>query len=254
MNRQTMLLSGLSCLSLGVAATAGAETILLDFGFNTVDASAPYATQVAQDDDNVFWNTTMWNDTDRPFDRTDVVNTAGVATDVDVTRLTGIYNSGGQNAGYTPNPALGLLAQERVINDFISDGTSFSFSLGDLADGIEYTITIYGSRQFGNRTTNYTVTGSGAPLTDEQQSSLSDASTGFVDVPNGDLTGTAFDFVDLSVFTLTPDVNGEITILAEEGEGGFAYINAVQIDYVIPEPSALALFGAGGLLMLKRRR
>jgi hypothetical protein len=220
--------------------TAGADTILVDFG--TVAGRHSVG---APDSNGNTWDYI----TGATDNNTDLVGTDGLVTTIDLA-LSG-FTGGGPgtyNTGLTPSPTLngGLFAFNAVTDDaiFFTATDAPVLTLSGLDPLATYDLVFYGSRVTTiERWTTYAVGANSAEL---QTSGSS-------------LSGNWNSSSVITLSGLAPDVNNQIvvTLSANTASGGsgsstFGYINAMQIT-VVPEPATL-LFMATGIATLWARR
>lgn len=224
-----------------MAASAGATTILIDFGS---DANTTPTTG-GQSWNNVtsaigtvvpsVGNTSL----------ADLVSTTGSGTGISLTMVSrfGGANTNGTTTGPAsyPSSATSDSLYGNTENFTGAGANNFpSFRLAGLVVGQTYDFTFFASRiSVGdNRETRYTIAG---------------ATSGSVTLnPSNNNTNTV-------PFSVTPNASGEILISIAPGANNnntanhFTYLNVLEIN-TVPEPGSLALAGLGGLLMLRRRR
>ncbi|MBU0677344.1 MAG: PEP-CTERM sorting domain-containing protein, partial [Verrucomicrobia bacterium] len=235
-------------IALVFSATAQAATILVDFGLVAKRHSVGSA-----DGNGNYWDY-ITGSTDN---NTDLTDTGGNTTSIDLQMVSGFTGPADYNFGYTPNAGLngGNFAFTNVTDDaiyFLGSETP-QMTLSGLNNLYAYSFVFYGSRvSTDDRWTTYTIGGnnqqlqtSGSPLTDNWNS----------------------DTV-VSINNVFPS-GGQITINLSSSTGAsgsnYGYINAMQITEdedppeppaSAPEPSTAMLLMAGGFLLkgLRRRR
>lgn len=158
-------------------------------------------------------------------------------------------NGGGQNPTFA---LLNNLAVANATGDYwFVQGASAngSFTLGGLDNSKLYNFTFFGSRVIAGaeRVTRYFATGASGTL---QSIQLKTTGTG---IGAGGYNGN--NDTTVSILNVAP-VGGNVTLTFQEVAGGFAYLNAMQVD-VVPEPSTNALLIltalAGSWLSLRRK-
>lgn len=230
----------LAILIATTTASAGAATVLFDFG------STGYQTAQAG------WNNVTYADDTPAAGLTTIVDSAGDTVDGLSLVFTDQFFVGTQpellGTDSPTGDASGL--PTTATEDFFlghtgeflgeSSNPTGAFKLTGLDPNHTYTFTFFASRVGvgDNRETSYTVTGS------TQASGLLQASNNNSEV--------------LVLSGITPDLNDEITVSLAAGPNNtnsrsFYYINALQLD-IVPEPSALALYAIGSLIAASSRR
>jgi hypothetical protein len=208
-----------------LVGSANADVILIDFG-NTS------GTTVGN------WN----NSNVSGYTLTNMIDTDGNATVYDLFFNTSVGQGG--NWGVTAAPAPFNVSS--AYNDgLFTAADTITFTLSGLLATETYDLTMFASRDAaGTRITDYTVTGSGAPVT----LSLQTSGTGLGGVGiNHNIANT------VNFSGIAPDVNNQISVSIDINSGGFAYLNAMQIT-VVPEPASLSLLLLGGFLLSVIRR
>jgi hypothetical protein len=232
----------------GLAAAAGAQTILLDLGnsssFRGVNVTNP-------DVNGNHWNS-VWAGAFYP----NIVDTSGNATAVDF----GFSSDGGNDsfngpAGVTSNPptaaeiaatdidaaALGNLGVKEAVMDFYVNSR---FQIQQLDPTKRYNITFFGSHKFNdNNTTRYTIYTDGTFTTPVTSADLL---VGVDNAHNRDQVVT--------ITNLAPQASNILYVGFAGANGGNGYLNALRIT-AIPEPSTILLLACGaGLIVGLRRR
>lgn len=226
MKNRHMLAVWAGLLVTGLVGSASADVILVDFG-NTSGTTAG-----------------NWNNSNLSgYTLTDMIDTDGNTTTYDLFFTTAVGQGGNWGVTAAPSP----FNVSSAYNDgLFTAADTISFTLSGLSASETYDLTMFASRDAtGTRITDYTVTGSGAPVILSLQTSGTDL--GGVGI-NHNMASTA------NFSGIAPDVNNQITVSIDINSGGFAYLNAMQIT-VVPEPASLSFLLLGGLVLrLTRRR
>ena len=231
----SQLLMGVA-FAAGLAASANATTVLIDFG-GTTNTTPTTGGQS--------WNnltSTMGAVVGTPL--SNLVATTGTGTGISlsiVSRFNG-NNDIGTTSGLAPYPS--TATGDSLFGNTGSFGAGPNifpaFRLSGLVVGQSYDLTFFASRTgvSDNRETLYTVTGS----------------------TSGSVALNASNNVSNTVtYSVTPNASGEILINIGPGPNNdnpttrFTYLNVLEIN-TVPEPGSLALAGLGGLLLLRRKR
>lgn len=241
-----------AALALGLAATAGAQTVLIDFGNNS---SFRGVSQVGVDSLGHTW-TSVWSGAFYM----NLADSSGAATTIDFGFTTvGGTDSYNGPAGVTSTPptvgeiaaaaaavdvgALGMLGGSgEVVIDYYTNST---FQIQGLTVGQQYDIKLFGSHKFGATTTRYTAYTDGTFTTP----------VSFVDLvvnPGGGGTSNSNQF---ATATLTPNASGIIFMGFADAAGvASGYLNTMSITPV-PEPaSCMLLIGSFTAFAVFRRR
>jgi len=224
-------------LAAGLAASAQAITIYIDFG---ADATITTASG---------WNNVTStlgaapNTTPLPNMVSSTGSTTGISLSI-VNRFNGA-NTMGTSGGLGSYP--GTATNDSLYGNTESFGSGAnmfpSFRLGGLVVGQTYDFKFFASRTG--------VTGS-PPDNRETQYTLAGATSGSVTLnATNNTTNTV-------TYSLTPNASGEILISIGPGANNnnsnhFTYLNVLEIN-TVPEPGSVALLGLGGLLLMRRRR
>lgn len=226
-------------MATAAAATSHAEVFRFDFG----PASGNGVTTTSPDAFGKYWNNVTGPVTE------DIVNTDIGMSSLRIQFTSDFSTNGGAGFGglLTPDQALlGELAVSSATGDYFfgSGGFVTSFEIQGLDAGLEYTLRFFGTRATGEtRITEYTAVGGNGT----QSAQLQTSGTGAGSAGNGNDDDLA------EIAGLTADVNGEIAVSFTRVAGGFSYLGALEI-VVVPAPGAVALFGACGLVAVRRRR
>ena len=230
-------------LTIAVVAALGSAAQADVFRFDFGPASGNGVTTTSPD---AFGNS--WNNVTGPVTE-DIVNIDNDASSLRLQFTSDFSTNGGANFGglLTPDQALlGELAVSSATGDYVFGAGGFvtSFELQGLDTSLEYTLRFFGTRATGeNRVTEYTAVGGNGTQTAQLQTSGTGAGTG----SNGNNDDIA------EIAGLTADANGEIAISFTRITGGFSYLGAFEV-VAVPAPGAVALFGAAGLVAVRRRR
>ncbi len=244
----------------GLAVSAAAETVLIDFGgansFRGVDVPNP-------DPNGNFWNSL----TPGPF-YTNLIDTANNATTIDLGFDTGVgTDSFNGPAGVTsfPNPtaaeiaatdidaaALGNLGVKEAAIDFAASPDAADnrtrFQIQELDPAKKYTLTFFGSHKFStDDTTVYTVFSDNTYTTAVGTASLDVQQPGSPNLHNRDKVAT--------ISNLSPQASNILYVQFVGSGGSLGYLNDLQLTgAAVPEPSALVLLMGGAAAMFGLRR
>ncbi|MEZ6191312.1 MAG: PEP-CTERM sorting domain-containing protein [Phycisphaerales bacterium] len=229
----TLMLAATVSLS-GLTQSAGAETLLFDFGHTNVQTNPGW--------NNVIPATTTLFAT---FDSTNTLTSIGFEI-TDTFFQTGEPSQLGSEAPAGDAAAYPVSATDDY---FFGHTTAFAgadpnplgqFKLFNLDPTKTYNFTFFASRQTVTdiRDSSYDITGGNSG------SGVLDASNNNTEV--------------LKINGIVPDGNNEIYVDVTPGPNnnnanGFFYIGLMQVD-IVPEPASLSLLGAAGLTLLGRRR
>ncbi len=229
-----------------LAGAASGQLILIDFG---TDATFRGFSVPGPDT-----NGNSWNSLDSFVFNTNLVDSTGAGTGVNLgfSRLDGTdsFNgplTDGSGFGDPSLPGLGaglgeLAVGEAAVDYFVNP----RFDIFNLDPSLQYEVTLYGGRKFGDgNTSNYAI------LSDNSGSATTLASLDLDHANAGNFIANTDSVVSAIV---TPGGGGTLTIDVTGGaDGGAGYLNALSIR-VIPAPGSAALLGLGGLAIARRRR
>jgi hypothetical protein len=248
-----LCLSQLVCMAMacvamaGLAAAAGAQTILLDLGN---DQSFRGASVTNPDVTGNYWNS-VWAGAFYP----NILDIDGNATAVDFGfSLDGGNDSFNGPAGVTdpngdgddsdgPGPAgsvynaaaLGNLGVDAAVYDYY---VSSRFEIQQLDPTKRYNITFFGSHKFnGNDITRYTIYTDGSFSTPVASADL------FIGTGNDHNQDTV-----VTINGLAPQTANILYVGFSGAGGGPGYLNALQIT-AVPEPSTLFLLAGGAAVV-----
>lgn len=241
------------------ATLAIGESLLFDFGPSNAEDGDP---TIGPDDAGNHWNN--WrpatggvavNAGERVVD---LVSTAGRATGIDLTITGGFLTNGKVNGGLlAPDRALlGDLAVATATQDYFfstadgeqgggNDDVPAGFMLSGLNPELDYDIRLFGSRlTTARRVTEYVAIGAETDLALLQTSGFRIGANGY-DGNNDEVTLLA---------SVRPDRFGQVFVDITLSEGAFAYINAMQVTALVPEPSGTAATAAAVGFLLRSSR
>ncbi len=224
--RKNTVLIGLSSLALAASLPA-ATTYHIDFGINTQTTSGDYN------------NMTAGGGAD-PSDLTDLVDSTGGDSTIDLSYAdVGLAGVSGTNPNYAgPYPAaVGSQPVSALRDGLFLGGGEITLTFSSLDPSMTYDFLLYGARALNGADTTYTATGG-------------NTDTGTITNVLNNSTQT----VNLS--GLTANGSNEIVLVissinSDSNNGGA--LNYLQLT-AVPEPSAAALLGLGGLSLILRRR
>jgi hypothetical protein len=249
-----------ACLwAFGVASSATAQTVLIDFGsvnsFRGVNAPSPDG------------NGNRWNSlTPGPF-YTDLIDVSGAATTIDLGFSTPVgTDSFNGPAGATSFPfptaaeiaatdidaaALGNLGVKEAAIDFAASpggaDNRTRFELQALDPLKTYNLTFFGSHKFSdNDATVYSIYSDNTYSTLVASASLNVQTPGSPHLHNRDTVAT--------INGISPQASNILYVQFVGSAGGLGYLNDMQIT-AVPEPSsALLVCGSMAVLLRRRRR
>ncbi len=242
----------------GAADSVQADTVLIDFGGNN---SFRGVTVPSPDVNGNFWNSI----TPGPF-ITDLRNTTGVATTIDIGFDTPVgTDSFNGPAGVTsfPNPtpaevlatdidtaALGIFGIKEAAIDFAASpggaDNRTRFQLQSLNPAKKYNLKFFGSHKFSdNDATVYSIYTDNTYTTQVAQTSLNVQQPGSPNLHNRDTLA--------SINGLSPQASNILYVQFVGSAGGLGYLNDMSITSV-PEPSSLLLLVGGAAMVFRFRR
>jgi hypothetical protein len=245
-------------IGIALAASAGAQTVLIDFGSN---ASFRGINVPNPDPNGNSWNSL----TPGPF-FTNLVDTTNTPTTIDLGFDTPVGTdsfNGPAGATTFPTPtaaeiaatdidaaALGMLGVKEAAIDFAaSPGTADNrtrFQLQELDPSKTYNLTFFGSHKFSdNDTTVYSIFSDNTYTTLVASASLNVQQPGSPNLHNRDTVAT--------ISGVAPQASNILYVQFVGSQGGLGYLNDMQIT-AVPEPSTALLLLAGGAAALLRFR
>ena len=249
MKTRSMVVSlGVGCaIALGLLPQPahGLETWLLDFGGSAVYRSI---STPSPDSNGNYWNNIGYGYIPGMLNITG--GTTPTAYAPDGSYGTDSYNgpagdtSGGLgtvvNTVFNPG-TLGNLGQTNAVYDYFSD---IKFQLQGLDPTKQYQLTFFGSHKFNaNNTTAYSI------CSDSTYSTVLQSTTLLVGV------NAAHNQANVATLVASPQPNTIMYVkVGGAGGTGSGYLNALQIQEVIPEPSTAALVALGLLSVVALRR
>jgi hypothetical protein len=246
-------------LAIGLAVTAQAQTVLIDFGNNDSfrGVSVP----------NPDSNGNNWNSLVPGFFYTDLIDTTGAPTTIDFGFSTPVGTdsfNGPAGATSFPDPtpaeiaatdidhaALGNLGVNEAAIDFAASpggaDNRTRFEIQQLDPARTYTLTLFGSHKFSDAdTTVYSVYSDNTYTTVVGTASLNVQTPGSPNLHNRDTVAT--------IAGLAPQASDILYVEFVGTNNNLGYLNSLQIT-CIPEPSTLLLLAGGmGLVFGFRRR
>jgi hypothetical protein len=240
---------------LGLMGSAGAATVLVDFGSN---ASFRGVSVPNPDPNGNYWNSIIPG----PY-IVNMIDTGNNATTIDLGFDTPVgtdsYNGPAGPTSFPPTAAevaatdidaaaLGNMGIKEAAFDFAAaDSGPGRFQLQGLDPTKTYNLTFFGSHKFSNdSTTVYSV------FTDSTYTTLVASTSVNVQDPSQPWMHNRDTLVTLS--NLAPQASNILYVQFAGSAGGAGYLNDMRITEVVPEPSGLALCGIAALLVARRRR
>jgi hypothetical protein len=245
-------------ITLGLTASATAQTLLIDFGS---DSSFRGVSVPAPDVNGNFWNSL----TPGPY-FPDLIDITGAVSTIDLGFATPVgTDSFNGPAGVTtfPDPtpaeiaatdidaaALGNLGVQHAAIDFAAaDNGPSRFEIQGLDPLKTYTLTLFGSHKFStDDATVYTIFSDNTYMTPVATASLNVQTPGSPNLHNRDKVAT--------ISNVAPQASNILYVQFAGANGGAGYLNSFQITATaVPEPGTLLLGACGvGLAACFRRR
>lgn len=241
----------LTALSVGLATSASAGTLLVDFGGNDnggilASTAADFAGQDANVD--LAANVNVFNADNNAGDPAPIVAVSGIDITANVQLLNG-------TSGFNANTGAGSGTNNVPILDGYAvlrggDGARISVTgLDEIAAGAEVTLTVYALGDQTNQVGDVGLTLAGGAETLIAGGDTSATGTVSGDDPLGPVIGA--DSFRQTTFTKVDGVDSfEIRI---DRDSFFSAINGFSLT-VVPEPASLGLVGLGALAICGRRR
>lgn len=188
-----------------------------------------------------------------------LVDDTGQSTGIDLT-ITGGFATNGKPQGGLRMPdanLLGDLAIDSATQDYFfssadnqpgggNDDRPGGFMLNGFDPNSTYNFRFFGSRNTTTRrSTEYLVTGANSKAETLQTSGPNIGADGIYDGNDDEI---------ITVAGIRPDSFGQIFVDMTVVEGTFGYLNAMEINVLIPEPSTATILGVLGLVALGSRR
>ena len=245
-------------LSIGVAASASAQVISLNFT-DGGSLGGPSGTGTAGAELAAYWNEVAPGGNGEPIFGTDLNNLlddSGAASGVSLTQ--GLWVGGWWNSDAYPGGMSGTIGND-MMGNFQDFGTSElqTLTLAGLNTGVGalYDVLIYNSRGFGNSgVVKYDVNGQTKFLANESTAGdYAESGWGTQALAESNLSsGNYVRFQNVSLDTLVVGVSA-LEDLTNGGSAGS--ISGLQI-VAVPEPATLGLLGlfGGGMLFIRRMR
>ncbi|MBU0677345.1 MAG: PEP-CTERM sorting domain-containing protein [Verrucomicrobia bacterium] len=237
MKRSSVATLTIIAVILAVASFSVADMILVDFGLVAKRHSLGGA-----DGNGNHWDY-ITGATDNNSDL--VWASDGTGSGANLQMVSGFTGPADYNFGFNPNASLGDFAFTNVTDDaiYFLDSATPQMTLSGLNNSYTYNVTFYGARVTTTiRDTTYSIGSSNVTIRTSGDNIASNGTDDWNDNTTRTIAG-------ISPTSGSIDINLSAT-------GGFGYINAMQIEEVIPEPSTalLLLLGGTGILLRARRR
>jgi hypothetical protein len=244
----------------GLAVSAKAETLLVDFGRSAPDSSFRGVTVPNPDPNNHYWNSLVPG----PF-YPNLIDFNNNPTTIGLGYTTAVgTDSFNGPAGVTSSPptaaeiaatdidaaALGNLGVKEAAMDFAASpgglNNNTRFEISGLNASQTYTLTLFGSHKFSDDDTTVYSVSNDAFLTTIGTANLLVQTPGMPWLHNRDTVAT--------ISNLSPSASGLLQVNFVGSNGNLGYLNSFQLTGV-PEPSSLLLLASSlGLVFGIRRR
>jgi hypothetical protein len=255
MNRFTVGFALALLTGIGLAGSARAATVLIDFGNNNSfrGASVPAPDQ----------NGNFWNSMQPGLFYTNLVDTTNTPTTIDFGFSTPVgTDSFNGPAGVTNNSpltqaeidaadidqaALGNLGVKAAAVDFAAE-TNTRFEVQQLDPTKKYDLRFFGSHKFSTSdSTTYSIYSDNTFTTLVASGVLNVQTPGSPNLHNRDTV--------LTLSNIAPQTSNILYVQFTGTTGGFGYLNSMSISEAVPEPgSGLAVCALAGLMAARRRR
>jgi hypothetical protein len=247
--RLTMVMA----IGMGLAVSAQAQTVLIDFGNNNSFRGASVV--------NPDSNGNSWNSVQPGLFYTDLLNTSGAATAIDFGFSTPVgTDSFNGPAGVTSNSpltpaeiaaadidagALGILGIKAAAVDFAAE-VNTRFEIQSLDPTKTYNLTFYGSHKFSaDDATVYSIYSDNTYTTAVASGSLNVQTPGSPNLHNRDTV--------LTLSGIAPQASNILYVQFTGSNGHTGYLNSLALT-AVPEPASMLLVGCAGVLALGIRR
>ena len=248
-------------IGMGLAVSAQAQNLLVDFGRSDPGGSFRGVTVPNPDPNGHTWNSIV------PGPFYSLVDWSGAATTIGLGFTTGVgtdsYNGPAGPTSIPPTPAeialtdidaaaLGNLGVIEAAIDFAASpgglNNNTRFELSGLDAAKTYTLTIYGSHKFSDDDATVYSASNDAFATTLASASLNVQTPGSPWLHNRDTVAT--------LSNLSPSASGLLQVNFVGGNGNQGYLNSFQLTgSVVPEPSSLLLLVSSlGMVFGLRRR
>ena len=228
LNLRNSLMAAVAASTLAIGANA--QTILIDLG--PLDLDGTDATTPSPDANGNDWNNFSPGQFVRLADTTGAFSASTIPDGIGFGATTGVGTNGSANPGGLSNPDAGLLGDLAIVTAtqdyvFVGAGGTLSFELSSVDPTQSFNFRFFGSRtSTETRETQYTVTGAAGAQTATLITSGTNIGSDGMSFGNDNM------IAEISGVSAT--AGGIITVDIEVSQGGFGYLNLIEIE-VVPD-------------------